>query len=133
MCLAPLAPLASVASVCKKTLATCTQATTGTCGPVGTFAANGPVGIAFDGTNMWVSNCHDNTVTELSPDGGTLGTFPVGDCPNEIAFDGTNMWVVNNDDEDRHQTVANRRDPRHLPRGRRPRGDRVRWHEHVGR
>ena len=36
-----------------------------------------------------------NNVTELSPAGATLGTFPVGVGPDAIAFDGTNMWVAN--------------------------------------
>jgi DNA-binding beta-propeller fold protein YncE len=54
-----------------------------------------PWGIAFDGTNMWVTNYGDNTVTELSPTGATLGTFPVGNAPRGIAFDGTHMWVAN--------------------------------------
>jgi DNA-binding beta-propeller fold protein YncE len=80
--------------VCKKTLAACT-ADTSTCGPLGTFAVGtGPAGIAFDGTNMWVTNEYDGTVTKLSPTGATLGTFPVGDNPAAgMAFDGTNMWV----------------------------------------
>ncbi len=38
---------------------------------------SGPCGIAFDGTNMWVTNSNDNTVTELSPTGKTLSTFTV--------------------------------------------------------
>ena len=65
---------------------------------LGTFAVgDGPGGIAFDGTNMWVANGYDasNTVTELSPTGATLGTFAVGTSPHGIAFDGTNMWVAN--------------------------------------
>ncbi len=56
---------------------------------------NGPSGVAFDGTNMWVANSGSDTVTELSPAGATLGTFSVGGNPDAIAFDGTNMWVAN--------------------------------------
>ena len=43
---------------------------------------------------MWVADAESNTVTELSPAGVTLGTFPVGSGPTAIAFDGTNMWVT---------------------------------------
>jgi hypothetical protein len=42
---------------------------------------------------MWIANSEDNTVTELSPTGATLGTFPVVSASG-IAFDGTNMWVT---------------------------------------
>ena len=44
---------------------------------------------------MWVANRGDNNVTELSPSGATLGTFPAGSSPTAIAFDGTHMWVTN--------------------------------------
>jgi DNA-binding beta-propeller fold protein YncE len=54
----------------------------------------GPAWIAFDGTNMWVTNFDGGTVTELSPTGATLGTYAFGTDPVGIAFDGTNMWVT---------------------------------------
>jgi DNA-binding beta-propeller fold protein YncE len=64
--------------------------------------------MAFDGTNIWVSNADDSTVTELSPTGATLGTFATvtfGTGPDAslrasetpMAFDGTHMWLVNRD------------------------------------
>jgi DNA-binding beta-propeller fold protein YncE len=54
------------------------------------------MGIAFDGTNVWVANQSGNTVTELSAtDGSLLGTFKVGSVPQGVAFDGVNIWVVN--------------------------------------
>ncbi len=56
---------------------------------------DGPIGIAFDGTNMWVTNGSSTTVTKLSPTGATLGTFSVGSSPQGLAFDGTHMWVAN--------------------------------------
>src|SRR5690348_1190797 len=38
-----------------------------------------PVGVAFDGANIWVASGRDNTVTKLrASDGFTLGTFAVG-------------------------------------------------------
>jgi DNA-binding beta-propeller fold protein YncE len=34
--------------------------------PIGTFSVgNGPVGVAFDGTNIWVVNTSGNTVSKL--------------------------------------------------------------------
>ncbi len=63
--------------------------------PVTFGVGRDPAGMAFDGTNMWVANATDNTVTELSPNGTTIGTFDVGSDPQGIAFDGANMWVAN--------------------------------------
>jgi hypothetical protein len=56
---------------------------------VGSF----PYLLAFDGTNMWVTDSGSDAVTKLSPTGATLGTFAVGNQPTGIAFDGTDMWV----------------------------------------
>ncbi len=63
----------------------------------GTFSVGqGPRGLAFDGTNIWVTNSGSNTVTELNASTGTtVGTYPVGTYPWGIAFDGTNIWVAN--------------------------------------
>ena len=67
-------------------------------GTLGNYAVGSqPVGIAFDGTNMWVTNSNGNSVTELSPCGETIGTYLTGNSPESIAFDGTNMWVVDID------------------------------------
>jgi len=61
----------------------------------------GPVGVAFDGANLWVTNYSVNTVTKLrAGDGANLGTFtvgPPGARPYRIAFDGANLWITNND------------------------------------
>src|SRR5204862_4044534 len=55
-----------------------------------------PIGVAFDGANMWVTNRNDGTVTKLrANDGGVLGTFMAGARPYGIAFDGANIWVTN--------------------------------------
>ena len=41
-----------------------------------------PFGVAFDGANIWVTNCRSNNVTKLrASDGASLGTFPVGVQP----------------------------------------------------
>jgi len=55
-----------------------------------------PDGIAFDGTNIWVTNGGSNSVTKLrAVDGLKLDTYKVGGSPMGIAFDGTSIWVAN--------------------------------------
>jgi hypothetical protein len=55
-----------------------------------------PVGIAFDGSDIWVANSNSNTVTKVMAATGTvLGTYNVGTQPQYIAFDGANVWVTN--------------------------------------
>lgn len=61
--------------------------------PVG----NGPIGIAFDGENMWIANNSDSTVSVLSSTSGAQTSFsPISviGAPNKVAFDGANMWVT---------------------------------------
>ena len=61
--------------------------------PVGAF----PVGVAFDGTNIWVTNLGAGTVSKINPATNTVtATVTVGTNPFEVAFDGTNIWVTNN-------------------------------------
>jgi DNA-binding beta-propeller fold protein YncE len=56
-----------------------------------------PIGVAFDGANIWVTNNGNNNVNKLRPSDGTvLGTFAVGTGPFGVAFDGANIWVANN-------------------------------------
>ncbi len=58
--------------------------------PVG----SAPVGIAFDGANIWVTN--GSGVTKLrASDGANLGTFGLAFPPFAVAFDGANIWVTN--------------------------------------
>jgi YVTN family beta-propeller protein len=55
-----------------------------------------PVGIAFDGANIWVTNSGSASVTKLrASNGSVLGTFSVGSSPTGVAFDGANIWVAN--------------------------------------
>ena len=55
-----------------------------------------PWEVAFDGSNIWVSNLGGGTVTKLrASDGTNLGSFAAGDSPVGIAFDGANIWVAN--------------------------------------
>jgi len=52
-----------------------------------------PFGICFDGTNIWVTNNSNSTVTKLrASDGSIQGTYPVI-IPYGICFDGANIWV----------------------------------------
>ena len=55
---------------------------------VGTFnVGKFPIGMAFDGTNIWVANGESNNVTKLRPSDGTvLGTFNVGTKPAFVAL-----------------------------------------------
>jgi len=56
----------------------------------------GPLGVAFDGSNIWVANSGDNSVTKLlASTGAVVGTFSVGSNPANAAFDGTTIWVTN--------------------------------------
>jgi YVTN family beta-propeller protein len=48
-------------------------------------AGKSPVGLAFDGTNVWVTNYNDNTVMKLDgKTGKVLGTIPVGLNPLRV-------------------------------------------------
>ena len=61
--------------------------------PVGT----GPIGVVFDGTNIWAANYIGGTVTKLlASTGATMGTYPVAAGPSGVVFDGANIWVSNN-------------------------------------
>ena len=62
--------------------------------PVGTAFGRNPVGVTFDGDNIWVTST--SSVFKLrASDGANLGNFPVGNSPAAVAFDGANIWVAN--------------------------------------
>lgn len=55
-----------------------------------------PYGVAFDGTNIWVTNSGSVSITKLrASDGTVVGTYAVGFIPRGVAFDGSNIWVAN--------------------------------------
>jgi DNA-binding beta-propeller fold protein YncE len=55
---------------------------------------SGPLGIAFDGANMWVVNRGGYTATKIrASDGTVLGNFPAPDGAYGIAFDGSYLWI----------------------------------------
>ena len=64
---------------------------------LGTFPTGlSPSGVAFDGTNIWVANNIDGSVTKLrARDGASLGTFPTGHGPRKVVFNGSSIWVAN--------------------------------------
>jgi len=64
---------------------------------VGTYPVGAnPLGIAFDGTNIWVANAGSDNVTKLLASTGALvGTYPAGTHPDAVAFDGASIWVAN--------------------------------------
>jgi DNA-binding beta-propeller fold protein YncE len=61
---------------------------------IGTFNVGAyPLGIAFDGANIWVASGKGSSVTELrASDCANLGTLNVGEGPRAIVFDGANTW-----------------------------------------
>jgi len=63
-------------------------------------AGSNPRGVAFDGTNIWVSNFSNNTVSKIDINSNTVAAtvnLPAGSGPADgIAFDGTSLWVANN-------------------------------------
>jgi YVTN family beta-propeller protein len=84
-----------------------TSLVAGTTGGVQMFSLSGSAGIslnmpgnhygiAFDGTNVWVTNNGSNTVSKIQPSTMTvLATYSTGSQPYGIVFDGTTMWVSN--------------------------------------
>ena len=137
LCLAPLAPVASLrAGACKRLLTPCTPPTLATCGPLGNFpVGDEAIGIASDGTYMWVTDVEPirggGAVTELSPMGATLGTFPVGIRPSGDCV----RWHEPLGDRSarrRDRAVTDGRHARHFRSGFAGK-HRVRWHEHAGR
>jgi YVTN family beta-propeller protein len=52
--------------------------------------------VAFDGTNIWVTNNDSNTVSKIDPSTNTVTATVTGlSNPLGVAFDGTNIWVAN--------------------------------------
>ena len=65
---------------------------------VATYAVgDGPAGVGFDGTNIWVASNGGNSVCCLRPsNGAVLATYPTGGGPFGVAFDEIgSVWVAN--------------------------------------
>ena len=54
-----------------------------------------PHGVAFDGTNIWITNGSSKTVSKMDPANGTKVDYATGTNPWGAAFDGTNIWITN--------------------------------------
>jgi len=69
----------------------------GLCGQAGKPACVLPYALAFDGSNVWVTEKGTNSIAKIrASDGTLLGTFSAGSGPTWVTFDGTNLWVVDN-------------------------------------
>jgi DNA-binding beta-propeller fold protein YncE len=57
-----------------------------------------PVGILYDGANVWVVDQRGSpgNLLKLDSNGVIIQTVPVGQTPRNPLFDGTNIWVPNN-------------------------------------
>jgi hypothetical protein len=62
-----------------------------------TTGFNGPIGILYDGANIWVTCQGAGTLLKLNSDGSIAQTITVGEFPQTPVFDGTNIWVPNLD------------------------------------
>lgn len=55
-----------------------------------------PLGILYDGSNIWVCDKGDNMLKKLNANGAVIQEVPVGLSPIDPVFDGVNIWVPNN-------------------------------------
>jgi YVTN family beta-propeller protein len=55
-----------------------------------------PYELAFDGTNIWITNEGNGTVMKMVASTATVvATYTVGSVPWGIVFDGANIWAAN--------------------------------------
>jgi len=67
----------------------------GAVGSMTSYALSGtPVGVAFDGINMWTANYGSNTIDKIGPTGVVTTYSGLQPSPEAIAFDGVNMWIT---------------------------------------
>ena len=57
-----------------------------------------PVGILYDGANIWVTDFSAGKLLKLDSSGNILQTVTVGTAPQNPVFDSTNIWVPNQGD-----------------------------------
>ena len=62
---------------------------------IATFlVGNGPEGICFDGTDIWVANYGDHTITQLDEYSGCiLGTYAIPSGANDICYGVGSLWI----------------------------------------
>jgi DNA-binding beta-propeller fold protein YncE len=56
---------------------------------------NFPVGMLYDGANIWVTDFTVRSLLKLCSNGSIEQTITVGNTPFHPVFDGTNIWVPN--------------------------------------
>jgi hypothetical protein len=56
-------------------------------------------GIAFDGSNVWITSASGNGIKKLDSAGNVLQTVVTGESPARMVFDGNNIWVTDNSDD----------------------------------
>ena len=65
----------------------------------GSIGFNDPYDIAFDGTNLWVTNEGNNSVVEFTRTGTLVRSLSGGsygfDGPSNVTVDGGHLWVTN--------------------------------------
>ncbi len=54
-----------------------------------------PVGILYDGANMWVTDLGADKLFRLDSNGAIIQTMTVNNVPLHPVFDGANLWVPN--------------------------------------
>ena len=57
--------------------------------------SSSPVGILYDGSNIWVTDINDGSIKKLDAAGAVLKRVPVQNGPQFAVFDGRNIWVPN--------------------------------------
>jgi hypothetical protein len=62
-----------------------------------TTGFNGPGGILYDGTSIWLTDFGSSQLYRLNANGSIAQTINVGSVPQFPAFDGTNIWVPNSE------------------------------------
>jgi len=68
------------------------------CNPCATPVTTGlfaPIGLVYDGANMWVTDSGEMKLKKLDASGAVIQSVAVGPNPRYPAFDGTNIWVPN--------------------------------------
>ena len=104
---------------------------------------NSPDGVAFDGTNIWVTNSYGNSAVVLNRNGKELAGYIVGIFPLSMVFDGQSMWIGNGTGTNvgtpvpgigslTKIRVADGRSMGTFTIGHHVRGPRVRWHFDMG-
>ncbi len=66
-----------------------------------------PLGCFWNGTNLFVSNSGDGTISMLDGDGNNVSTIKIGGVPGWMAWDGKRLWVPDIGTNDQPGTKVN--------------------------